>query len=31
VLKDQGMLPADFNPAAGFNSTFIEKAGALKR
>jgi NitT/TauT family transport system substrate-binding protein len=31
VLKEQGMLPADFNPAGGFNSTFVEKAGALKR
>lgn len=31
VLKDQGMLPADFNPAGGFNSSFVEKAGALKR
>jgi NitT/TauT family transport system substrate-binding protein len=31
VLKEQGMLPADFNPAGGFNSSFVEKAGALKR
>ena len=31
VLKDQGMLPADFNSAGGFNSSFVEKAGALKR
>ena len=31
VLKEQGMLPADFNAAGGFNSSFIEKAGALKR
>jgi len=31
VLKDQGMLPADFNPAGGFNSTFVEKAEPLKR
>jgi len=31
VLKEQGMLPADFNPAGGFNASFVEKAGALKR
>jgi len=31
VLKEQGVLPADFNPAGGFNSTFLEKAGAMKR
>jgi NitT/TauT family transport system substrate-binding protein len=30
VLKEQGMLPADFNPAGGFNASFVEKAGALK-
>jgi NitT/TauT family transport system substrate-binding protein len=31
VLKEQGMLPADFSPAGGFNSTFVEKGDALKR
>ena len=31
VLKDQGMLPADFTAAGGFNSSFAEKANALKR
>ena len=31
VLKDQNVLPADFKPAGGFNSTFVEKADALKR
>src|SRR5207249_7868640 len=31
VLTDQGMLPADFDPAGGFNSSFVEKANALKR
>ena len=31
VLKDQGMLPADFNAAGGYNASFVEKAGALKR
>jgi NitT/TauT family transport system substrate-binding protein len=31
VLKDQAVLPADFSPAGGFNSTFVEKAGAPKR
>jgi NitT/TauT family transport system substrate-binding protein len=31
VLKDQGMLPADFNAAGGYNAGFVEKAGALKR
>ena len=31
VLKEQGVLPADFNAAGGFNSTFVEKAGAMKR
>jgi NitT/TauT family transport system substrate-binding protein len=30
VLKDQKVLPADFSPAGGFNSTFVEKADALK-
>lgn len=31
VLKDQGVLPADFSAAGGFNSSFVEKSGALKR
>ena len=31
VLKEQGMLPADFTPAGGFNSSFVEKAKPLKR
>jgi len=31
VLKDQSVLPADFNPAGGFNSSFVEKAHPLKR
>lgn len=31
VLKDQAVLPADFSAAGGFNSTFVEKAGAPKR
>jgi NitT/TauT family transport system substrate-binding protein len=31
VLKEQGVLPADFNPAGGCNSTFVDKAGAVKR
>jgi len=31
VLKDQGMLPADFSPAGGFNASFVEKSGAMKR
>ncbi|HLX27183.1 MAG TPA: ABC transporter substrate-binding protein [Casimicrobiaceae bacterium] len=31
VLKDQSVLPTDFNPVGGFNSTFVEKAKPLKR
>jgi NitT/TauT family transport system substrate-binding protein len=31
VLKEQGVLPADFSAAGGFNSSFVEKSGALKR
>lgn len=31
VLKEQGMLPADFKPADGFNSTFVDEANPLKR
>jgi NitT/TauT family transport system substrate-binding protein len=31
VLKDQSVLPADFSPAGGFNSTFVEKANPPKR
>ena len=31
VLKEQGMLPADFNAAGGFDASFVEKSGALKR
>jgi NitT/TauT family transport system substrate-binding protein len=31
VLKEQAVLPADFNPAGGFNSSFVEKANPLKR
>ena len=31
VLQEQGMLPANFNPAGGFNSSFAEKSDPLKR
>ncbi len=31
VLKEQGMLPADFTAAGGFNSSFVEKSDAPKR
>ena len=31
VLKEQAVLPADFSAAGGFNSSFVEKSGALKR
>ena len=31
VLKDQAVLPADFNPAGGFDSSFVDKAHPLKR
>lgn len=31
VLQEQGMLPATFNPAGGFNSSFVEKSAPLKR
>jgi NitT/TauT family transport system substrate-binding protein len=31
VLKEQGVLPADFSAAGGFNSSFVEKSGGLKR
>jgi len=31
VLKEQGMLPADFSAAGGYNASFVEKSGALKR
>ena len=31
VLKEQGMLPADFSSADGYDASFVEKSGALKR
>ena len=31
VLQEQGILPATFNSAGGFNSSFAEKADPLKR
>ena len=30
-LKEQGMLPADFSSAGGYDASFVEKSGALKR
>lgn len=31
VLKEQGMLPADFSAAGGYNASFVEKGDPLKR
>lgn len=31
VLKEQGMLPADFSAAGGYNASFVDKGDALKR
>ena len=31
VLQEQGVLPATFNSAIGFNSSFVEKSAPLKR